>query len=142
MENLVCRLAEACSRVITTLEVDNVLQSAVEEARSITDAQYGALVTFDDSGDMDRLVMSRFTPEERHRFRTLPGGKRLFEDLNHIQSLLRLRDLPARAGSIGLRSTYLPAKGFLGTPIHHMGKRIRGIFLGEEEERKRVHSRR
>ena len=132
MEDLACRLAEACSRVAATLEVDDVLQSAVDEARSITEAQYGALMTFDDSGGMDRLVVSGFTPEERQRVWAVSGGERLFEDLTHIQSPLRVRNLPAWARSIGLRLSYLPAKTFLGTPMRHMGKRLGNIFLGEK----------
>ena len=68
------RMAEACLRIASNLDIDAVLQEVIDGARSLTDARYGALVSFDDSGGIRDLVTSGMTPEERRRMGALPKG--------------------------------------------------------------------
>ena len=65
-------LSEASLRISRSLDVDTVLQGVIDGACSLTRARYGALVAFDDSGDIETLITSGVTPEERPRFGTCP----------------------------------------------------------------------
>ena len=133
MEDLVSKMAEACSRVTAMLDVDDTLQAVVDEARSITGAHYSVLVTFEESGGVDNLVASGFTPEERRRLWAIPEGVKLFEYLNRIQEPLRIDDLPSRARAIELPWSHLPVKAFLGVPMRYVGMQIGNIYLGGKD---------
>ena len=66
------KMAEACLRIASSLDIDAVLQEVIDAARSLTGTRYGALVSFDDSGDVRDFVTSGMTPEERRRMGALP----------------------------------------------------------------------
>ena len=131
-QDRVSRVAEACIRVTAKLDVDDALHALVDEARSIADARYGALVALDDAGGVDAIVTSGLTPEERKRMFTLPERERLLADLMHIEEPLRVSDFPSRVRSLGLPEYEMLAKTFLGTPMRHLGRRLGIILLGEK----------
>ena len=127
------RLAEACLRIASNLDIDAVLQEVIDAARSLTDARYGALVSFDDSGDIRDLVTSGMTPEERRRMGALPRGLGLLGYLNEVPRPLRLRDIASHARSVGFPENHPPMKTFLGAPIRHLGEPVGNIYLTEKE---------
>ena len=61
----ISRLNRACFPVFGDLDPDAVLQEAVERARSLTGARYGAILTFDDSGNVRDVFTSGAGPGER-----------------------------------------------------------------------------
>ena len=122
----------ACFRITQMLEVDDVLQALIDEARSITGAAFGALVTFDEAGHTEGLVTSGFTPEQLQHLRELPGGRELNAHLQQIQEPARIDDLHDYAKSLGLPELDQLITDFLGTPLIHLGKRLGNIFLGEK----------
>ena len=130
-------MAEACSRVTASFDLDDALQAVVDEARSICGARLGVLVTFHDTGDISELITSGFSPEELQRLWAPQKGWGLLKDLNRIQHPLRVSDLSGYAKSTGLFEDDLPAKSFMATPMRHQGERIGNIFLcgkqGSEE---------
>ena len=96
------RLSEASLRISRSLDVDTVLQGVIDGACSLTRARYGALVAFDDSGDIETLITSGVTPEERPRFGDLPNGLGLLQYLNEIEGPLRLADIAGHPRSVRL----------------------------------------
>ena len=58
-------LTEAILRISDNLDLDIVLQEIVDSARSLTDARYGAITTLDESGELQDLLISGMTPEEK-----------------------------------------------------------------------------
>ena len=127
------RMAEACLRIASNLDIDAVLQEVIDAARSLTGARYGALVSFDDSGDIRDLVTSGMTPEERRRMGGLPKGLGLLGYLNEVPRPLRLREIASHARSVGFPENHPPMKTFLGAPIRHLGKSVGNIYLTEKE---------
>ena len=51
-------LTDAILRISEDLDVDVVLQEVVDTARALTGARYGAIVTLDDAGELQDLLLS------------------------------------------------------------------------------------
>ena len=127
------KLSAASLRINESLDFDTVLQRIIDSARSLTNARYGALIAFDQSGGIENLITSGITPEERPRFRDLPKGLGLLQYLNEIEEPLRLADIASHPRSVGFPKDHPPMKTFLGTPIRHVGQRLGNIYLTEKE---------
>ena len=127
------RMAEACLRIASNLDIDAVLQEVIDGARSLTDARYGALVSFDDSGGIRGLVTSGMTPEERRRMGALPKGLGLLGYLNEVPRPLRLSDIASHPSSVGFPKNHPPMQTFLGAPVRHLGQPVGNIYLTEKE---------
>ena len=127
------RMAKACLRIASNLDIDVVLQEVIDGARSLTGARYGALVSFDDSGDIRDLVTSGMTPEERQRMGPLPKGLGLLGYLNEVSRPLRLREIASHPRSVGFPENHPPMKTFLGAPIRYLGEPVGNIYLTEKE---------
>ena len=127
------KLSESSLRISRSLNPDTVLQEVIDGACSLTNARYGALLTFDASGDMADLITSGMTPEERGRLRDLPKGLGLLGHMSEIEEPLRLTDIAGHPSSVGFPKGHPPMKTFLGTPIRHQGERVGNIYLTEKE---------
>ena len=106
-----------------------MLQEVIDSARSLTGARYGALVAFADSGEIETLITSGITPEERPRFGELPKGLGLLQYLNEIEEPLRLADIASHPKSVGFPKGHPPMKTFLGTPVRYQDQRLGNIYL-------------
>ena len=126
-------LSAASLRINESLDFDTVLQGVIDSARSLTNARYGALIAFDQSGGIETLITSGITPEERPRFGDLPKGLGLLQYLNEIEEPLRLADIASHPRSVGFPKGHPSMKTFLGTPILRLGQRLGNIYLTEKE---------
>ena len=90
-------------------------------------------MAFADSGEIETLITSGITPEERPRFGELPKDLGLLQYLNEIEGPLRLADIAGHPRSVGFPEGHLPMKTFLGTPVLHLGERLGNIYLTEKE---------
>ena len=123
-------LTEAILRISEDLNLDLVLQEIVDSARSLTDARYGAITTLDESGELQDLLISGMTPEERQALE-LPQGRTLFRYLTGFEETLRAGDLAAHIRTVGFPEGYLPARTFVGTRIRDGDRHIGNIYIGE-----------
>ena len=132
------RLSQASRRINESLDLDTVLQGALDSACSLTGARYGVIALVGVSGRIEDSVTSGLTPEEHQGFMDLPEGMPFFEYLNGISEPLRLRDFHRYTRSLGLPefrppfpvSSPLP---FLAAPIRHLGESVGAIYVGEKE---------
>ena len=60
------RFSEVSRRITESWDLDTVLQEVVNGARSLTDARYGAVGVFDDSGRVRRFITSGITRQVHH----------------------------------------------------------------------------
>ncbi len=127
------RMSEISRRANESWDLDAVLQEIVDGARSLTDARYGAVGVFDDSGRLREFITSGITPEERSLLGDLPRGLGLLGHLNKIPEPLRLADLAQHSSSVGFPENHPPMKTFLGAPIRHRSEPVGNIFLTEKE---------
>ena len=126
-------ISEVSLRVNESLNLGIVLQEVVEGARLLTEARYGALAVFDDSGKVRDFIVSGFTPEERQLLGNLPQGRGILGYLNEIREPLRLADLASHPQSSGFPENHPPMKTFLGVPIRHSDESLGNIYLTEKE---------
>ena len=118
------RMSDVSRRITESLDLETVLQEVVDCACSLTEARYGALSVFDDSGQVEELVTSGITQAERRTMGPLPMGRGLIGFLNEVHAPLRLTDLSKHPRSVGLPEFLPPMKTFLGAPVRHLGETL------------------
>ncbi len=127
------RLSEASRRVSETLDLSTVLQEVIDNARYLTGARYGALLTYDESGGIQDFMTSGLSAEETERLTTLPQGLGLLGHMNEIREPLRLADIASHPSSVGFPDNHPPMKTFLGMPVRHQGEHVGNIYLTEKD---------
>ena len=125
------RLSEASLRVNESLDPDTVLQEVMDSARALTDARFGGITTFDESGQLLEFITSGLPPEEQQRMLDLPEGSALFEYFSSIQGSLRFGDVASQMRSLGFPD--LPIKTLLGAPMRHRGEHVGNLYVAEKE---------
>ncbi|MCY4529245.1 MAG: response regulator [Chloroflexi bacterium] len=129
----VAKMSEVSRRITESWDLDAVLQEVVDGARSLTDAQYGAVEVFDDPGRGREFVNSGITPEERQLLGNLSQVLEILGYPNEIREPLRLADLNQHSRSVGFPENHSTMKAFLGAPIRHLGEPVGNIYLTEKE---------
>ena len=130
----ISQLSAASLRISASLDVGTVLREVVESARSLTRSRIGAIVTVDDSRQIQDFVTSGVTPEEKQGMANWPDGPRLFAHFLDLPGALRVRDLPGYIESLlGYSPPLILSKTFQGTPMRYRGVHVGNFFLGEKE---------
>lgn len=129
------RLSEASLRINESLEMETVLQGALDSARLLTGARYGVLSTVDAAGELEELLASNLTPEEFRGLQEIPGGLEFFEYLRGLPGPVRVADLSDYARALGLSGFDLavPARAFLTVPIRRRGDSLGIIYVAKSE---------
>ena len=126
------RLSEASLRVSETLDVNTVLKEVIDNARELTDARYGALLTYDQSGGIQDFITSGLSAEEIESLNVLPKGLGLLGYMNEMREPLRLSDISSHPSSVGFPENHPPMKTFLGMPIRYQDEHVGNIYLTEK----------
>ena len=135
-ETLQARLSAlivAILRISGDLDLDVVLQEVADGARSLTDASYSAIVTLDDAGDPQDLLMSGMSPELQQEVMAYPEGRALFDYLSSRRGTLRTRDFVAHVASAGFPGFRLPLGAYMSAQIRVRDRYVGMICIGEEE---------
>ena len=131
LRNRLSQLSEASLRINESLDLDSVLQGILDSARSLTDARYGVIATFDDSGQVEDFLTSGLTADETRQlwettkemtFCKIPGPR-------------RVRDFASYTRVLGIPEFSPPTQmsSFLAAPIHHRGEGKGNIYLAKQE---------
>lgn len=133
MRDRLSRLSEASLRINEHLDFNKVLGEVVDSARSLTDARYGVITTFDDSGQVDEFLSSGLTDEESQGVWAAPRGQEFHAYLSQLSEPLRVKDVTRLTQSLGFVEFQLPidAGDFLAFPIRHQGEVAGNIFLAK-----------
>ena len=129
------RLSGASLRINESLDLDAVLQGVLDSARSLTDARYALITTFDDSGAVQDFLVSGMTVEESQRLWEMPEGRRFFAYLSSIPGPLRVPDFAAHTKEVGLPEFHppVPVSSFLAAPVRHGGVGVGNIHVAKGE---------
>ena len=133
LRDLLAKLSEASVRINDSLEIETVLQAVIDGSRLLTDALYGVLLTFDDSGEIETFLTSGIKPEERERMADSPHGLGILGYMNEVEGTLRLADIASHPRSVGFPGNHLPLKSLLGIPMRRQGRHLGNIYLAEKE---------
>ena len=128
------RLSEASRRVSENLDLDIVLNEIIENACYVTGALYGALLTYDQSGDIRDFITSGLSPQEIEGMNTLPRGLGLLGHISEIREPLTITDIASHPSSVGFPKNHPPMKSFLGMPIRHRGEHVGNIYVAEKDD--------
>ncbi len=132
------RLSEASRRINESLDFDEVLQGALDSARSLTSARYGVMTLLDGGGQVQDFLSSGLTAQESKLLWLTPEGLRIFQALTGISEPVRLPDLAAHVRALGFRDFSIPLPvgvfRFMAAPIFHRGDRVGHIFVGDRED--------
>ncbi len=127
------KLSEASLGIAGSVEIDVVLQAVIDASRQLAGARYGAILTFDDSRDVDSFITSGISPEERRRMGHIPLGSGVLGYIEETEGPLRLTDISSHPRSVGFPESHPPMKSFLGTSIRLEGEHLGNIYLAEKE---------
>ncbi len=126
-------LIGAILRISEDLDLDVVLQEVLDGARSLTDAAYGSIATLDDDGELQDLLISGLTTEQRERMLSYPRGPALFRYLSGLSEPLRIRDFVSHVDAVGFPGFPLPGCAFMGAQIRVRDRHVGTIFIGQAE---------
>ena len=127
------KLNEAALVIAGSLDVNTVLQAVIDASRLLTGARYGAILTFDDSGETDSFITSGMSSEEQRRIGKLPKALGILAYLNEVDGPLRLADIASHPKSVGFPKNHPPMKSFLGISMRSEGNHLGNIYLAEKE---------
>ena len=132
------KLSDVSLRINESLDLDTVLQVALDSARFLTGARYGVLTLLDDSGEVQEFLSSGMTQEEARQLWEAPEGTRLFGYFGSIAGTLRIPDLLGHIMPLGLPELSIPLASrpgvsFLATPVYNRGDRVGNIFVAQSE---------
>ena len=133
------RLSEASQRINESLDFDQVLQGALDSARSLTGARHGVMTLLGDRGAPQDFLSSGLSGEESERLWLTPEGLRIFQALTNISEPMRVNDLEEHVRGLGFAGFATPmALGpvypFLAAPMFHREVRVGHVFVGDKED--------
>ena len=133
------RLSEAGLRINESLDFDTVLQGVLDSACALTEARYGVLAPFDETGDaqLEGAFTFGLTAAEAEELRDMLTGSEFCDFFEQLPGPTRVRDLQAHFESLGLPGFRLPVSinppySFLGVVLRHGGESIGAIYLAEK----------
>ena len=127
------RLSEAMLQINESLDFDSVLQQVVDNARALTEARYGIIITVDVSSELEILFTSGISPEDHDLLQRMPGRWELFSHFRQLPRSLRLGDIHRYASERDLPEfNLLPVEAFLAAPMRHGGESIGYIHLARD----------
>ena len=126
-------LIAAILRISEDLDLEVVLREVADGARSLTDASYGAIITLDDAGDPQELLISGMSPEQQREVMSCPRGRTLFDFLSSRPGTQRAADFVAHVGSAGFSWVGVPLGAFMSAQIRVRDRFVGMICIGEEQ---------
>ena len=131
LRNRLSKLSEASLRINESLDLDAVLQEILDSARSLTDAQYGVIATFDDKGQVEDFLTSGLTADEPQQLWEATKEMKLCK----VSGPWRVRDFASYTRVLGIPEFRLPTQmsSFLVAPIRHRGEGVGNIYLAKSE---------
>lgn len=126
-------LLRANQAVIRQLDLPVVLQTIVDVAVELVNAQYGALGVLSPHGGLEHFVHAGLSPEQAERIGHPPVGRGLIGALINDPRLIRLRHLTEDDRSAGVPPEHPSMDSFLGVPIRVHDQTLGNLYLANQE---------
>ena len=128
-------LHEAALDIHRDASLGELLQRAVDRARELVGAHYGALSVFGEDGQLRSFLVSGVSEEEKERLGDTPPSHRgVLGQVTHGGRTLRLRDLTAHQAFTGYPPGHPPMRSLLAVPIRCAGPFRGNLYLAERDE--------
>jgi signal transduction histidine kinase len=133
-EHRLRRLIDVCRALLSELDLEVVLQQALEVARELTGARYVALGVLDERRErLERFLTLGVDDATREVIGELPRGEGVLGELIRNPRPLRLGDVTQHPRSYGFPPGHPPMRSFLGVPIMIRGEAYGNLYLTEKE---------
>lgn len=126
-------LHEASLSLTAELSQEAILQEVVDLSRRLVRARYGALGVLDEDGNIQSLITSGMTREERARIGSLPQGRGLLGAVLQEKRPIRVADVQKDPRAVGFPPHHPPMKSFLGVPVVSKGRVLGNLYLADKE---------
>ena len=128
------RLIEAGRGLVSTLDLESLLEHLLHTARDLTGASYAALGILDDQREsLERFLTLGIDEDMRRRIGDLPTGRGVLGELIREPRPLRIGDVGAHPESYGFPPGHPQMRTFLGVPITIRGEAYGNLYLTEKE---------
>lgn len=126
------RLLEAGRELVTTSDIDTILEHLLDTARELTDARYAAIGVLDPTRSiLERFITRGIDERTRARIGDPPSGNGVLGELTHNLQPLRIDDVADHPASVGFPPGHPPMHTFLGVPIAIGGVAYGSLYLAE-----------
>jgi len=127
------RLVEAGRALVSSLDVEEILDHLLNVARELTGARYAALGILDERHErLERFLTAGIDDRTRERIGDLPSGRGVLGVLISDPRPLRLREVAAHPASFGFPPHHPPMTRFLGVPVVVRGEAFGNLYLTEK----------
>ena len=127
------RVLEATLLLEADLSLPALLRHIVDEARSMTQARYGALgVLNEERTGLTEFVTAGLQPDEEQKIGARPTGRGVLGILIRDPKPLRLTELGSHPSSFGFPPNHPPMTSFLGVPIKVRGAVYGNLYLTDK----------
>lgn len=135
MDRRLAEMSVTSDLLVSTEGLTQVLQMLAARARVLTEADYAALSTFDDSGNLDRFVYAGIDEDVARRMGPRPSGKGLLGALANAEGPIRVADVFGHPGFTGFPPQHPPIGPFLGVPVRAADRTIGSIYVARDPSR-------
>lgn len=112
------------------LRPEAILQTLVDVARRLGDAEFAALGVISESGESLRaFVHSGMDPQLVEKIGPLPKGLGVLKAVIVAGRPIRLPDLAKHPASVGFPADHPPMHAFLGVPLEYQGRVFGNLYL-------------
>lgn len=123
----------AAIALTTELDLNTVLQKVVDLARTLVNAQYGALGVLQEDGKfIEQFITSGISPQQRAQMGVPPRGHGLLGALIHEGTTIRIPNIAQDARSAGFPPNHPPMTSLLGVPIRFKGRVIGDLYVTDK----------
>ena len=127
------RLIEAGRGLVSTLDLESLLEHLLHTARDLTGARYAALGILDDRREsLERFLTLGIDEDLRRQIGDLPTGRGVLGELIRDPRPLRIADVGSHPESYGFPPGHPPMRSFLGVPIMIRGEAYGNLYLTEK----------
>ena len=126
-------LTEAILRISEDLDLDTVLQEVADGARSLTGARYAALITHDEEGEPQDVLISGLTDQQTENVLAYTFGRDVFRHFGGMREPMKTRDFMALVERAGFPDFPVQIGGFVIAPIRVRDRQVGNLYIGERE---------
>jgi signal transduction histidine kinase len=126
-------LHKAALTLTKEIDLATVLQNVVNEARTLANAQYGAVGVLNEDGKyIDQFIVSGITPQQRALLGPPPRGHGLLGVLIKTGEPIRVPKISDDSRSVGFPPNHPPMQSLLGVPISFQGEILGDLYLTDK----------
>jgi GAF domain-containing protein len=131
--NQLSALHDASLFMTEELQLGQVLQKVIDQARVLAGAKYGALgVLNEDGNSIDQFIVSGMTAEQRSRLKSLPHGYGLLGVLIKEGGSIRIPNIASDSRSVGFPPNHPEMDSLMGVPIKFKGEILGDLYLTDK----------